>query len=79
LCSYILDMLGWKVQSSWWIPTHCWTLFTLSVQECGLSKPSPNTNITGSEFQGWKCSVNINCHTTKFSAWQCFHYHYHCT
>ena len=37
--------------------------------------------LTGSEFQGWKCSANIqvNCHTTKLSAWQSFQYHYHCT
>jgi len=45
---------------------------------CGFSTSSPNTS-TGSEFQEWKCSAYINCHTTKFSAWQSFHYHYHCT
>jgi len=55
-----------------------------------LSSSSPYKNVasvhhhqtptlTGSEFQGWKCSAYINCHTTKFSAWQCFHYLYHCT
>jgi hypothetical protein len=39
-----------------------------------LVTPSPNTSI-----QGWKCFAYINCHTTKFSSWQCFLYHYHCT
>jgi hypothetical protein len=33
--------------------------------------------LTGSEFQRWKYSAHINCHTTKFSAWQSFHHHYH--
>jgi len=36
--------------------------------------------LTGSEFQGWKCSAYTKlCHTTKFSARQSFHYHYNCT
>jgi hypothetical protein len=54
-----------------------------------LFSPSPYKNVVsvhhhqtpalnGSEFQGWKCSACINCHTTIFSAWQCFHNHYHC-
>jgi hypothetical protein len=34
---------------------------------------------TPAEFQGWKSSPFINCHTTKFSAWQCFQYHFQCT
>ena len=55
-----------------------------------LSSPSSYKNVfsthhhqtptlTGSEFQGWKCSAHINCHTMKFCAWQCFHFQYHCT
>jgi hypothetical protein len=35
--------------------------------------------LTVCEFQEWKCSAYINCHTTNFSAWQSFLYHYHCT
>jgi hypothetical protein len=44
--------------------THCYIPFVT---------PSPNTSI-----QGWKCYAYIS-HTTKFSSWQSFLYHYHCT
>ena len=56
-CVHVLDLAGWKVQSSWWMPTHSWTLFTLSLQECGLSTLSPNTSI---KWQ-WISRVEMFC------------------
>jgi hypothetical protein len=62
--------------SSWWMPTHSWTPCILSLVSVHHHQ---TLALTGNEFQGWKCSAYINCHTTKFPAWQSFHYHYHCT
>ena len=44
LCSLVLDLLGWKVRSSWWMPTHFWTLHPLPIW-CSFSTPPPNTSI----------------------------------
>ena len=47
---------------------------------CGLSTPSPNISINWKWISRMEmfCLYKL-CHTTKFSAWQSFHYHYHCT
>jgi len=69
LCSNVLALLGWRMPSSWWMPTHSWTLCTLSLNDV-VSVQHQQTPLTGNEFQGWKYSAHINCHT---------HRHYHCT
>ena len=33
LCSHVLDLLGWKVPSSWWMPTHSWTDMSGDINE----------------------------------------------
>jgi len=33
LCSHVLDLLGWKVQLSWRMPTDFWTLSTLCLHD----------------------------------------------
>ena len=56
------------------MPTHSWNFCTLSLNDAVSVHHHQTAALTGSEFQGWKCSAYINCHTTTFSAWQSFNY-----
>ena len=73
-CSWPARLKG---VNSWWMSTHSWTLCTLSLNDAVSVQYHQTPALTGSEFQGWKCSAYINCHTTKFSARWSFHYRYH--
>ena len=70
---------SWKVQSSWWMPTHFRTVCTVSLNDPVSVHHHQTPELTGSDFQGWKYSAYITCHTTKFSSWQSVQFHYHCT
>ena len=63
LCSNFLDVLGWEVQSPWWMPTHFWTSCNLSISDAVSVHHHHTPALTGSEYQGWKFFAYIN-HTT---------------
>jgi hypothetical protein len=47
------------------MPTNFWTLPTLSLHDAISTHHHEIPALTGSEFQGWKCSAYINCDTTQ--------------
>jgi hypothetical protein len=48
LCSHVPNLPGWKVQSSWWMPTNFWTLSTLSLHDAVSAHHHQNPALTGS-------------------------------
>ena len=60
LCSHFLNLLDWEAQSSWWMPTHFWTLCTLSISDAVSVHHHQTPALIGSEFQGWKFFAYIN-------------------